>query len=212
MNEWEICIDEWAKRVQELNVQLQARDATIAETTIERNLLIKQLELERSTTYRCMTDWNTAKNEVVFQREQLAARDAMIGALESNLKLLSDGHHTACAPSGYMDSDGVPHPPSCHPDCFLQNAEIADAQITEQRATIARLEHELATLRTAQQGMREALKEVPRYVMASLSETPNVVVRADGIRREFNAPWLVTILELAKAQQALDGGEKPANS
>lgn len=101
MNEWEMCIDEWAKRVQELKAQLQARDATIA-------------KLKTMSTAEIMCENISVK------------------------------HHV----------------------------EEWEARCLKAEATIARLEGALATLRTAQQGMREALKKIVGMEQTNLQEQP----------------------------------------
>jgi len=63
-------------------------------------------------------------------------------ALRQQLEQVASGHHRACAAHGYTDTEGVPHPPVCHPDCFLQRAEIAEAQLDQRRTELAEVREE----------------------------------------------------------------------
>lgn len=80
------------------------------------------------------TVYNIADLEWFLDRDP-----TQLDTLRQEVEGLKSGHHVACESAGYYDSDGVPHPPICHPDCWLQKLEIADAhvlQLTQQLATV----------------------------------------------------------------------------
>lgn len=93
----------------------------------------------------------TREQQLELQRNNEIKENA---ALRARVEQVSSGHHSACAPAGYTDTEGVPCPPMCHPDCCLQRAEIAESQITALQQQLAAVEKE-----------RDAAKEAARIVI-----------------------------------------------